>query len=43
MMRRFSAWYPLGLLLFLAALTWWLERTVELAAAGTQKREIKGT
>lgn len=42
MMRRFHAWYPISLLLMLAALTWWLERTVELGAAGVQKRDLKG-
>ncbi len=42
MMRRHSNWYPVVLLLLLAALTWWLERTVELAATGVQKRELKG-
>jgi len=42
MIRRYTHWYPIGLLLILAALTWWLERTVELAATGVQKRELKG-
>jgi lipopolysaccharide export system protein LptC len=39
MRRRFIAWYPLGLLLALTALTFWLERTVRLAAPDQQKRE----
>ncbi|HSD60814.1 MAG TPA: LPS export ABC transporter periplasmic protein LptC [Burkholderiales bacterium] len=42
MIRRYTHWYPIGLLLLLAALTGWLERTVELAASGTQKRELTG-
>jgi lipopolysaccharide export system protein LptC len=36
--RRFIAWYPLMLLLTLAALTFWLEQTVRLAAPDLQKR-----